>query len=114
MQLGKARIVVDEPWRFMDNSRPSGDETSISTSSEEYALAATRKIFTHAGVMELVDVPDSKSGAREGVGVRFPPPAPTGTLAAPIHVNAPGPSRVIRSDTRSVVNVYQLPNWSLS
>ena len=30
-----------------------------------------------AGVMELVDVPDSKSGAREGVGVRFPPPAPT-------------------------------------
>ncbi len=29
-----------------------------------------------AGVMELVDVPDSKSGARNGVGVRFPPPAP--------------------------------------
>ena len=29
-----------------------------------------------AGVMELVDVPDSKSGARKGVGVRFPPPAP--------------------------------------
>jgi hypothetical protein len=29
-----------------------------------------------AGVMELVDVPDSKSGARDGVGVRVPPPAP--------------------------------------
>jgi len=25
--------------------------------------------------MELVDVPDSKSGSRKGVGVRFPPPA---------------------------------------
>ena len=30
-----------------------------------------------AGVMELVDVPDSKSGARKGVGVRVPPPAST-------------------------------------
>jgi hypothetical protein len=29
-----------------------------------------------AGVMELVDVPDSKSGASDGVGVRVPPPAP--------------------------------------
>ena len=29
-----------------------------------------------AGVMELVDVPDSKSGVRENVGVRVPPPAP--------------------------------------
>jgi hypothetical protein len=38
--------------RFMDNSRPSGDETSIS--------ALRRRIFTHAGVMELVDVPDSQ------------------------------------------------------
>lgn len=29
-----------------------------------------------AGVVELVDAPDSKSGAREGVRVRVPPPAP--------------------------------------
>ena len=29
-----------------------------------------------AGVVELVDAPDSKSGARNGVGVRVPPPAP--------------------------------------
>jgi hypothetical protein len=36
----KARIVVDEDHRFVDNPPPS-----------------------HAGVMELVDVPDSKSGA---------------------------------------------------
>jgi hypothetical protein len=33
-----------------------------------------------AGVMELVDVPDSKSGARNGVGVRVPPPAPSSDL----------------------------------
>jgi hypothetical protein len=30
-----------------------------------------------AGVVELVDAPDSKSGARNGVRVRVPPPAPT-------------------------------------
>ena len=29
-----------------------------------------------AGVAELVDAPDSKSGSRQGVGVRFPSPAP--------------------------------------
>ena len=29
-----------------------------------------------AGVVELVDAPDSKSGARDGVRVRVPPPAP--------------------------------------
>jgi hypothetical protein len=27
-------------------------------------------------VVELVDAPDSKSGARDGVRVRVPPPAP--------------------------------------
>ena len=31
-----------------------------------------------AGVVELVDAPDSKSGARKGVPVRFRPPAPIG------------------------------------
>ncbi len=31
-----------------------------------------------AGVVELVDAPDSKSGARNGVRVRVPPPAPHG------------------------------------
>tara|TARA_B100000686_G_C16629913_1_gene884074 strand:- start:253 stop:396 length:144 start_codon:yes stop_codon:yes gene_type:complete len=30
-----------------------------------------------AGVAELVDAPDSKSGSLLGVGVRFPSPAPT-------------------------------------
>ena len=29
-----------------------------------------------AGVAELVDAPDSKSGLSNGVGVRFPSPAP--------------------------------------
>ena len=33
------------------------------------------KTFETAGVMELVDVPDSKSGERKLVWVRFPPPA---------------------------------------
>ena len=33
-----------------------------------------------AGVVELVDAPDSKSGARNGVGVRVPPPAPDNAM----------------------------------
>ena len=40
------------------------------------AASAIKSAFPLAGVMELVDVPDSKSGARNGVGVRVPPPAP--------------------------------------
>jgi hypothetical protein len=33
-----------------------------------------------AGVVELVDAPDSKSGARNGVRVRVPPPAPLSAI----------------------------------
>ena len=33
-------------------------------------------VITCAGVAELVDAPDSKSGSLRGVGVRFPSPAP--------------------------------------
>jgi hypothetical protein len=35
-----------------------------------------------AGVVELVDAPDSKSGARNGVRVRVPPPAPLSAAAS--------------------------------
>jgi hypothetical protein len=50
-----------------------------------------------AGVMELVDVPDSKSGARDGVGVRVPPPAPY--KRCNFGVNRTIMQRVIGSDT---------------
>lgn len=46
------RIVVEVYKNFMDNSPPP------------------------AGVAELVDAPDSKSGASNGVRVQVPPPAP--------------------------------------
>jgi hypothetical protein len=36
-----------------------------------------------AGVVELVDAPDSKSGARNGVRVRVPPPAPINAVLGP-------------------------------
>lgn len=32
-------------------------------------------VLSPAGVVKLVDAPDSKSGTRESVRVRFPPPA---------------------------------------
>ena len=38
-------------------------------------------VLPRAGVVELVDALDSKSSAREGVRVRFPPPAPKGKMA---------------------------------
>ena len=40
------------------------------------ASARFRAVITQAGVAELVDAPDSKSGYRKVVWVRFPPPAP--------------------------------------
>ena len=36
----------------------------------------SRTLKINAGVMELVDVADSKSAAGNSVGVRVPPPAP--------------------------------------
>ena len=46
----------------------------ISSSSEPSHIAAVRVNF--AGMMELADVPDSKSGGSDTVRVRPPPPAP--------------------------------------
>ena len=40
-------------------------------------MGAERRAQTQAGVMELVDVADSKSADGDIVGVRVPPPAPT-------------------------------------
>ena len=37
-----------------------------------------------AGVAELADALDSKSGSRKGVGVRAPPPVPNSTHHPPI------------------------------
>jgi hypothetical protein len=37
---------------------------------------ARGKLILPAGVAELADAPDSKSGGRKAVWVRFPPPAP--------------------------------------
>ena len=40
-----------------------------------------------AGVVELVDAPDSKSGARNGVRVRVPPPAPIESVVTAFSMN---------------------------
>ena len=62
----KARIVVDEDRRFMDNSRPShaglGEVKPHNRGGYKLNPVLYGK-YTFAGVMELVDVPDSKSGA---------------------------------------------------
>ena len=50
-----------------------------------------------AGVVELVDAPDSKSGARNGVGVQVPPPAPYKHRDS--DVNRTNAQRVIGTDT---------------
>lgn len=50
-----------------------------------------------AGVVELVDAPDSKSGARNGVRVRVPPPAPYNQCI--FGVNRTNIQRVIGYDT---------------
>ncbi len=56
-----------------------------------------------AGVMELVDVPDSKSGVREDVRVRVPPPAPEFFKGGVNQVTGDA----LKALTHSVVNVYQ-------
>ena len=38
-----------------------------------------------AGVAELADAPDSKSGGRKAVWVRFPPPAPPSAASLARH-----------------------------
>lgn len=39
--------------------------------------AMIRERIEHAGVVKLVDAPDSKSGVRKDVSVRLRPPAPS-------------------------------------
>ena len=42
--------------------------------------AVCYSLSARAGVAKQADAPDSKSGSRKGVGVRFPSPAPSLTL----------------------------------
>ena len=51
--------------------------TKAVTSGYRWATRQTKiRNFSIASVAEPVDAPDSKSGTREGVGVRVPPEAP--------------------------------------
>ena len=50
--------MIDPPWTYTMRHPTSGAGNAV-----------------QAEVAELVDAPDSKSGARKGVGVRFPPSA---------------------------------------
>jgi hypothetical protein len=48
--------------------------------AESFLPAVVRGILeadSNGGVLELADNPDSKSGARKGVGVQIPSPLPT-------------------------------------
>jgi hypothetical protein len=60
----------------------------------------TPRLSKFAGVVELVDAPDSKSGARDGVRVRVPPPAPRERVAA----TAAGFPRVRKRTYREVTD----------
>ena len=64
-----------------------------------------------AGVMELVDVPDSKSGVRENVGVRVPPPAPN-SIKVCLGCQRDGMLRRYQHHwhdrVRNVINLYEL------
>ena len=51
-------------------------ERSVRKNTLEFLEKASIISLYHAGVMELVDVADSKSAASDGVWVRVPPPAP--------------------------------------
>ena len=49
-------------------------------------MGAERRAQTQAGVMELVDVADSKSADGDIVGVRVPPPAPDNDNPNPVPI----------------------------
>ena len=57
-----------------------------------------------AGVVELVDAPDSKSGVRKDVRVRVPPPAPHTDAVFQCQPNKYAVRYVSRHS--SVINVY--------
>ena len=60
---------------------------------------------TYAGVMELADVPDSKSGGSNTVRVRAPPPAPA---------NGKGPSGpFLFTSFEIIADQIQIPSASL-
>ena len=56
--------------------------------------------YSAAGVAELADAPDSKSGSRKRVGVQVPPPAPTSEICD----NARAYGRVVETESASPIN----------
>ena len=68
------------------------------TGEQRRGRAANALIYLQAGVAELADAPDSKSGARKSVWVRVPPPAVDGP-GAPTEASATDPRARSRSSS---------------
>src|SRR5690606_28831651 len=69
--------------------------------------------FPGAGVAELVDAPDSKSGSREGVRVRFSPSPPPLSRRIPVSARRrpAGPIRAEPACYRIVSAARNLASW---
>ena len=78
IEQGPAAQVLERPEASRNADVPRG--SALTDGPMRTSRVGARAVFyvsgtTQAEVAELVDAPDSKSGARKGVGVRFPPSA---------------------------------------